>query len=250
MKPIAVFALTGGLLALAGGPALAQTTPPAPAASTMQKPSEVRADKLIGRNVQNQANETIGEIKSVMLSQSGQVDSVIVGVGGFLGVGEREVALGWKDLNVSADGERVTTAMTKDQLKALPEYKYAEASQRGTVFGTRGTTTANVPAGTAMPAAAGAVGASKLVGLTVRNEQNETIGEIKEVLVNNNGAVQSAIVGVGGFLGVGERNVALAWNQLKLARDNDQLRAMVSMSKDQLKTLPEYQEQRGVWAPK
>ncbi len=84
----------------------------------------------------------------------------------------------------------------------------------------------------------------------MRNAQGETIGEIKEVLISNGGSIQSAIVAVGGFLGVGERNVALAWNQLKFQRDGEQLRAMVSMSKDQLKTLPEYKEQKGAWSMK
>jgi sporulation protein YlmC with PRC-barrel domain len=259
MHPIAMFTVTGLLLA-GTAPAFAQTntTTPAPIVNSgsVQAPGQVRSDKLIGRNIQNTQNETIGEIKSVMLNQSGSVDSVIVGVGGFLGVGEREVALGWKDLNVSDNGEKVTTAMTKDQLKALPEYKYANNSERGTVFGARSTTngtstaatTTRTPATTAAPA--GYVGASKLVGLNVRNAQGETIGEIKEVLISNGGSIQSAIVAVGGFLGVGERNVALAWNQLKFQRDGEQLRAMVSMSKDQLKTLPEYKEQKGAWSMK
>ena len=254
MHPIAMFTVAG-LLLVGTAPAFAQTTTPAPIVSSgsTQAPGQVRSDKLIGRNIQNAQNETIGEIKSVVLNQSGSVDNVIVGVGGFLGVGEREVALGWKDLNVSDNGEKVTTSMTKDQLKALPEYKYADAKQRGTVFASRSTTSgpsniAKAPAATAMPA--GYVGASKLVGLNVRNAQGETIGEIKEVLINNNGSIQSAIVGVGGFLGVGERNVALAWNQLKLQREGDQLRAMVGMSKDQLKTLPEYKEQKGAWSVK
>jgi sporulation protein YlmC with PRC-barrel domain len=262
MKPIALFTLTGLLLA-STAPVFAQSnTAPAPivnSGSTTQGPGEVRADKLIGRNIQNVQNETIGEIKSVMLDQNGgKVDTVIVGVGGFLGVGEREVAIGWKDLTISNNGEKVTTALTKDQLKAMPEYKYADAKQRGTVFGVPAvntntaaaprTTTTNSTATATAPA--GAVGASKLVGLNVRNAQGESIGEIKEVLIGSDGAIQSAIVAVGGFLGMGERNVALAWNQLKLERDGDQLKAMVNMTKDQLKTMPEYKEQKGAWLMK
>jgi hypothetical protein len=256
MKPIALFTVTGLLLA-STAPVFAQTKAPAPvvnSGSTMQAPGDVRTDKLIGRNIQNPQDETIGEIKSVMLNQGGSVDSVIVGVGGFLGMGEREVAIGWKDLNVTNNGEKVTTALSKDQLKALPEYKYADVKQRGTVFGmpAMDKTTATAPHTPSATAAApaGYVGASKLVGLNVRNAQDESIGEIKDVLIANNGSIQSAIVGVGGFLGVGERNVALAWNQLKLQRDGDQLKAMVTMTKDQLKTLPEYKQQQGAWLVK
>jgi sporulation protein YlmC with PRC-barrel domain len=257
MHPVAMITVTGLLLA-GTAPVFAQTTTTTPApivnSGSAQAPGQVRADKLIGRSIQNPQDETIGEIKSVVLNQNGTADTVIVGVGGFLGVGEREVALGWKDLKVSDNGEKVTTALTKDQLKALPEYKYADAKQRGTMFSSRGTTNGTATATkapattTAMPT--GYVGASKLVGLNVRNAQGETIGEIKEVLISDNGSIQSAIVAVGGFLGVGERNVALAWNQLKLQRDGDQLRAMVNLSKDQLKALPEYKEQKGAWLVK
>ncbi len=249
MHPIAMITVAGLLLA-GTAPVFAQTTTTTPApivnSGSAQAPGQVRADKLIGRSIQNPQDETIGEVKSVVLNQNGTADTVIVGVGGFLGVGEREVALGWKDLKVSDNGEKVTTALTKDQLKALPEYKYADVKQRGTVFSSRSTT--STPSTAAMPA--GYVGASKLVGLNVRNAQGETIGEIKEVLIAENGSIQSAIVAVGGFLGVGERNVALAWNELKLQRDGDQLRAMVNMSKDQLKALPEYKEQKGAWLVK
>ena len=64
----------------------------------MAGPQAADAKKLIGRDIKNADGDTIGEIKSVYISSGGTVDSVMVGVGGFLGVGEREVQLAWKDL--------------------------------------------------------------------------------------------------------------------------------------------------------
>jgi PRC-barrel domain len=94
-------------------------------------PSGADAKKLIGRTIKNPQDETIGKIESVYINKDGKVDSVIAGVGGFLGVGEREVRLAWKDLQISQNGERVTVNMTKDQLKAMAPYKYSDATWRG-----------------------------------------------------------------------------------------------------------------------
>ena len=108
-----------GLLgsALMAAPALAQTTPaPAPAnpapppASTQPAPmnagqggamnfvevrpqTQFRASKLIGTRVTGANNESIGEINDVLMDQSGRAHAVIIGVGGFLGIGEKDVAI-------------------------------------------------------------------------------------------------------------------------------------------------------------
>src|SRR5205814_8568806 len=74
------------------------------------------------------------EIESVYINADGRVDSVIVGVGGFLGMGERLVRLAWKDLQISDNGEKVVVNMTKDQLKAMPPYTYRDTKAKGQVF--------------------------------------------------------------------------------------------------------------------
>ncbi len=56
---------------------------------------------------------------------------------------------------------------------------------------------------------------SKLVGLNVYNTSNEKVGDVSELLIDNSGKVTAVILGVGGFLGVGEQNVAVNFDQLK-----------------------------------
>jgi sporulation protein YlmC with PRC-barrel domain len=56
---------------------------------------------------------------------------------------------------------------------------------------------------------------SKLVGVKVYNNENESIGSISDLLTDKNGKIQAAVIGVGGFLGVGEHLVAVAFDQLK-----------------------------------
>ena len=101
-------------------PALAQTnapaTAPAPMATTstttapMNASSQWRASKLVGVNVYNEKNESIGEINEVLLDHSGKVSGFVIGVGGFLGMGEHDVLVPFDQ--VKFVNEPVRTATT------------------------------------------------------------------------------------------------------------------------------------------
>jgi sporulation protein YlmC with PRC-barrel domain len=60
---------------------------------------------------------------------------------------------------------------------------------------------------------------SKLIGLNVYNANNESLGEINEILVDQSGKVQAVVIGVGGFLGIGERNVAVPMDKVKFVNE-------------------------------
>jgi sporulation protein YlmC with PRC-barrel domain len=106
----------------------------ASAAAPMPYSTQADMQKLIGTNIKNPAGDTVGEVKSVRVDAAGKISAVIVSVGGFLGVGDREVAIAWNDINVTEDGKSVTTPLTKDNLEAMPEYKYRATTLRGTIF--------------------------------------------------------------------------------------------------------------------
>jgi hypothetical protein len=67
--------------------------------------------------------------------------------------------------------------------------------------------------------AAGLWQGSKIVGLNVYNEQDEKIGSIKDLMVDKSGNIASAVIGVGGFLGMGERDVAVKFADLKWSNE-------------------------------
>jgi hypothetical protein len=56
--------------------------------------------------------------------------------------------------------------------------------------------------------------ASKLMGLDVYNEGNEKLGDINELILDKNGKVAAVVIGVGGFLGMGEHDIAVSMDQL------------------------------------
>jgi sporulation protein YlmC with PRC-barrel domain len=95
IRYLAAVLVTGALVA---APAFAQTPQSnamtaAAGSATMHKDGQWRASRLVGVDVYNDNNEKIGDINEVILNKSGKVDAVILGVGGFLGVGEHYVAV-------------------------------------------------------------------------------------------------------------------------------------------------------------
>lgn len=106
--------------------AVAAYTPPVIAADAMQTDDEYRTSKLVGSSVYNEANENIGSIEDIVVKADGTMDEVVLSVGGFLGLGEKFVAVPFSDLKVSRDGSsiKVVTKGTKESLKGLPDYKF------------------------------------------------------------------------------------------------------------------------------
>jgi hypothetical protein len=84
---------------------------------------------------------------------------------------------------------------------------------------------------------------SKLIGATVYGSDNASIGEISDVLIGNDGAIRAAVIGVGGFLGVSEKNVAIPFDALKITGKPDSSsiqKITASYSKDELKAAPNF----------
>lgn len=84
--------------------------------------------------------------------------------------------------------------------------------------------------------------ASNLIGTKVRGAGDESVGEINDVLLDRNGNVIGAVIGVGGFLGMGEKDVAVPFNQLQMVRNSDGDRVILNKSKDELKNAPTFKE--------
>ncbi|NJO34940.1 MAG: PRC-barrel domain containing protein [Rhodospirillales bacterium] len=96
---------------------------------SVQPAGQWLAAQFIGQTVTNQAGETIGNIDDLLFDKSGRIVHVVIGVGGFLGIGEKKVAIPYSTLSVTADasGKRVVTApLSKERLLAAPEFKPTE----------------------------------------------------------------------------------------------------------------------------
>ena len=129
-------ALITASLAILATPDLAQTATttttttgmaPADAKFSTVAKDEMFSSKLKGLNITNQANETVGEITDLAFKND-KIAAMILSVGGFLGMGERYVAVSPASVNVKYDEKNskwvATMNTTKDALKAAPEFKY------------------------------------------------------------------------------------------------------------------------------
>ena len=80
---------------------------------------------------------------------------------------------------------------------------------------------------------------SEIKGARVINFQNQDVGEIDELIIDpDNGQIRFAVVGVGGFLGLGSTRVAVPWQALQITRENGRVRYMLDATKERLEKAP------------
>lgn len=223
--------------------------------------------------------QDIGEVNDVLLGRDGTVDAVLVDIGGFLGIGERQVAVDMAQIKFVSDSATadnpddyflVMTA-SKATLEAAPAYEdatamapatepaaeapaatdpaaasapdAAEAPAAETAPGTD-TATATAPSREGfVPAAPEQITAETLTGAPVYDATDAHVGEVSQLVLDANGQVTDAIVDVGGFLGIGEKPVALPLTSVEIvkAAESDEIRVYVSQTKEQLEALPKHE---------
>jgi len=89
-----------------------------------------RASKLIGANVYNENNESIGEVDDILIPPGGGSPVAVISVGGFLGIGAKLVAVPYDRLQNSNSSRWVLSGATKDSLTSLPTFSYDTATER------------------------------------------------------------------------------------------------------------------------
>jgi len=115
----------------AAAPAAAShTLPAATQASRHMRDDQIRASKLIGASVYDSADQKIGTVDELVLNPDGKVADVVIGVGGFLGAGEKRVAVPMAELK-RGKNDHFVLAATKDSLKQMTTFELKTASTAG-----------------------------------------------------------------------------------------------------------------------
>jgi hypothetical protein len=84
--------------------------------------------------------------------------------------------------------------------------------------------------------------AANLIGQTVVNEHNESIGEVTDLITDKDGKILAVLIGAGGFLGIGQKDVAIRFEDIKVSRDeNNNLAVMANVTKEMIAQAPDYQ---------
>jgi len=212
--------------------------------------------------------ENVGDIQDIVMTKDGEVRGVLIDVGGFLGLGARTVMVDISDLYFVADETApedlsdffVVAAMSQDQLEALPEWDeeqltigyeaqvYDDASA-GQNMGMQGQGDAMTEQ-TATPAMDGYSEmpeqdrtAENLLGADVYGGEGDNIATVDDVVMADDGTMTHLVMDVGGFLGLGSHTIALEVGDVDILwsdADGD-VRVDVSMTQEQLESLPEYE---------
>lgn len=307
--------------------AYAQTTTTEPVQEpAVEMQQEVQAERapghlasnIIGENVYNSVAddaETIGSVSDIVLGSQGEADMVVIGVGGFLGIGQRDVAISFDELEWSErDGQAwLVLNTTREALEAQPEFDTSvydpslgvppdadgddsmaaapaddtddmaaapaadttETDEMATApadDATETDTMATAPADDTMAtdedvAAApvegetdgmetgavdrttldgvdmGAISADDFIGTTVYGANDENVGSVGDIILSQDGDVEAVIVDVGGFLGMGAKEVAIGMDNLEFMSDADgNMYLYTQFTEEQLEAQPEYDE--------
>lgn len=270
MTTTAVVALlTAGAMAQDAAPAAPATTTEAPAApldtSILASGYSVTdkdnlATEIIGKQVYSSAAadaEHIGDVNNLVIGESGEVAAVIIGVGGFLGIGEKNVAVNYAELEwvTAEDGsERFVLATSKEALETAPAFETTDDAAAPAAD--TNAPAADKPADTmapadqsATPAATPANGpidratlteapltAEELIGTNAYGPGDEHLGAIGDVILGADGkAVDAVIIDFGGFLGIGTKPVAVGIENLRFATNaNGDKFLFLNVTRDQL----------------
>jgi len=265
------FLTTAATALILGTSAYAETDKGAFSEMTFDSAINLNASEVIGKRVyaseaqiENETTATngttewddIGEINEIVLTRDGSTESVIVGVGGFLGMGEKDVVVSMDQLKFVSDGEDnddyfiVINASTAG-IQDAPAYEKrteanADAATQTTAMDTADNSVLDEPKNQRegyMEVSSDELNTEDLTGTHVYGSNDEDVGEISELLVTENGKLDRAIIDVGGFLGMGEKPVAVTMDELEFLRDDNgnDLRVYINTTEDALESLPEYE---------
>lgn len=253
--------------------------------------NEAASDQAARRTAMMDNLDSVGDVNDVVMGRGGQAEAVVIGVGGFLGIGEKNVAVDFSKLSwVEREGERwLMISATREELEAAPAFdtetltaerdtdrdnrqQVSDASgdaamdenarQDRTASGEQMNqtenreqmaatddgdvdreTTAAVDREGWTATQQGEMSAENLLGTSVYGANDEDLGEIGDVIVTADGQVEAYVIDVGGFLGLGEKPVALDARELQVMRNGDgEYRIFTQFTQEQLEQQPAYDE--------
>jgi len=167
----------------------------------------IRSSKVVGSIVVNGAFETLGTVHDLIISAVHDIHFAVLSVGGVLGIGEKFVAVPYGALEVH-DKLMVFRDNAEASLMSVPDLPFPPGER-----------------------------VSEVVGGTVVNGANETVGTVDDLIVTVNHTVRFAVLSVGGFLGIDTKHVVVPYGALEV---HDKRILLRKASKEALEDLPEF----------
>lgn len=238
---------------------------------SMQMENDLAASELIGMRVyateadvptnttitagDEQNWNDIGEINEIFLTSEGEVAAVILGVGGFLGIGEKDVAVDMSEIRmVSEEGNAgdffLVINASQTDLEAAPAFERhddmaitEETNDDRLMVTDRETfTTPTVDREGYSQIEQVDLTAEMLTGARLYGTNDEDIGEVSELVLTDDGSIDKVILDVGGFIGIGEKSIAVSLDELQIMRPDggNDVRVYIDATQEQLEQQPAY----------
>lgn len=246
--------------------------------------TQMEADATIADGAEKEWDD-IGEINDIIVTKDGKVSGVVLGVGGFLDIGERDVTVSMDDITVvreegDSDGRFLVVSTSKEALEAAPALERgmdhdmdesdegmkaekaevdmkqtdevaAEADVKGEedAMATTDRTLLTRPAveregyAEVQMEEVRQMTSEDLENTTVYGANDENVGEIESLVVGDDGKVGEVVINVGGFLGLGEKSVAVTFDELQILQESggDDLRIYIDSTEEALEAQPEFE---------
>lgn len=214
--------------------------------------------------------EQIGQINEIVLSADGEVRALVIGVGGFLGIGEQDIAVTMDQVTFATDSEDQSQMyiMLHTAAGALQDApSYDRTATRGGDTQARGQeqtgqmaagddTQANAESRTNRTGFAAPemerdgynrveirdVSTEMLMGKSVYDVSDNDVGTVDDMILDEDGRITNIIIDFGGFLGIGTSQAAIGFDELTIMSDEgySDVRIYVDATKDQIQELPRY----------
>jgi sporulation protein YlmC with PRC-barrel domain len=226
--------------------------------SVSESPNVWLANDLIGMKVINEKAESLGKIEDVVVHPGGAPSYAVLSFGGWMGMDDKLFAMPWSVLRtVEPDTAKKDSArslvlpLDKEKLKAAPGFDKKSWPTMANPDWTKdvdafyvGDLNPNLkkPVDAAAHTSVITWRASQLKGQNIETPTGDKLGDIKEVAIDTNGRVSYVTVSVGGFLGIGDKIVAVPWDSLKFSLTGDKGdKKVISLAstKKQLEQAPE-----------
>jgi sporulation protein YlmC with PRC-barrel domain len=167
-------------------------------AASSSSMTRLLASDIYKANVYDNVENKIGDVYG-----SGNITAAVIGVSGLVGVGQKDAAVPFKDLKItSRNGEDwLVLNRTKEDLRSAPAY---ELVGRSVANSASSLSTANWLA-------------SDIYKANVYDNAENKIGDVTDLVLDDEGNITTAVIGVGGVLGAGQKDVAVPFKELKVS---------------------------------
>lgn len=206
-----------------------------------------RASQIIGMNIQNMQKEKIGAVEDLVLDlPSRRVTAVVISSGGFLGIADELSLVPPSALVLNSEADAFTANITKEQLTNAPRFqgtdfpdlndpKYMMSVYKA--YNAEPYLESIRPDEIADDSVRRVVRATELIGLTVKNHQDDSIGDINEIILNGaHERITAFVVSSGGFLGIADTLSVLPAEAITVTKEA----VIVDATKESLEQSPRF----------